>query len=448
LNGQGAWTTPSSAFGYVVDAPTGVAATDKANIQTALDSARTAGGGTVYLQNGTYVVSIAAHPVTGGYNCALTIGAMTKLVLMPGTVIQLAASQTNGNDVSGINAIVMNYTLTGGDSNIVIQGGTFDGNAANQTHTQEGITFLRTNHTLCDGVTVMNCRGTAGSGVNEAFFFEATLASEASYVNCTAARTAGSTATGFSSNGGTNILWSNCRAYGMSVAHGFTAYNCYNVQWDNCRSWLNAGIGMNVEYSHNAIWNNCISGGGAAYGSENGVYSSLENLGNGTHGFVNLGSEVEANGCISTHNTQRGMMINDDLTGAPSGAACRTIINGGYFGYNDYGISVLTTTQSTSISSTTVFEGNTSGSALYLSSIGSGINDYVLPSPSVPASTVALTNPFPFNVEVVVSTAGVTAVTLDGVSKSAPIPTTFILPPCKTVALTHGGGVTWHWFRA
>jgi hypothetical protein len=59
---------------YIVPAPTGVAATDRQNIQDAIDQAAY-GGGTVFLQRGTYILEPA-----GNYSCCLFLYQGVRLV--------------------------------------------------------------------------------------------------------------------------------------------------------------------------------------------------------------------------------------------------------------------------------------------------------------------------------------------------------------------------------
>lgn len=437
---------------------------DSTAIRAALDAARTAGGGTVVFKNATYLVSMTSHPTAGSTNGALFIGAKTRMVgaSQGGTVIKLANSQTVGNDVAGNNFILVNRNMTSTDNNIVVENLTLDGNAANQTHTHLGAAMWAVDRVTFRNVTVKNCRGTSGSGANECFFFDAHGCSNVLFDACIAESTAGSTATGFASNYSTNVMWSNCIAYGMTVAHGYAIYGTWNAQTVNCRAFSNASMGFNAEYSRNVVYTNCIAGGQAA--ANTGIFTASQDLGNGTHGFVNLGSEVEYNGCISTHNTQRGLMINPDMATlsvpdamefGTGGITCFTRVNGGFFGDgNDYGISVLTAsadtgTYITNVSPSTQLTGNT-GAAFYLASLTSGSGDYLLTAPSAPASTVAINNPFPFTVQIVMTATTITSVSLGGTASSVAVaaPTSVLLRTGKTIAVTYTGTLTWRWVRA
>jgi len=101
-----AWQAPAGGGGYatvVVAAPTGVAATDTTNIQNAFATVAAAGGGTVVLREGTYVVNATLTPGT-----KTTIKGQGKAA----TVIQAAASMGNLTLFSGSNGHICVCDLT------------------------------------------------------------------------------------------------------------------------------------------------------------------------------------------------------------------------------------------------------------------------------------------------------------------------------------------------
>jgi hypothetical protein len=108
----------------VVSAPTGTASTDTAAVQTAINLATAAGGGTVRLQAGTYVV----NGLTMYSNIALE-------GVSPGaTIIQLANS-ANTDVIQGANftSLTLTGSITGGIGGFVLRDFTIDGNKANNT---------------------------------------------------------------------------------------------------------------------------------------------------------------------------------------------------------------------------------------------------------------------------------------------------------------------------
>lgn len=100
-----------------------------------------AGGGTVELFfPGTYVLACSTakqtSDATNTYNVALFIPSNTKLRLGPGVILQVAAGVSNP-------VILQNSDIVNGNSNITIEGGTWDGNRDNGTKIFDGT------HTLC-----------------------------------------------------------------------------------------------------------------------------------------------------------------------------------------------------------------------------------------------------------------------------------------------------------
>jgi hypothetical protein len=66
-------------------------------------------------------------------------------------------------------------------------------------------------------------------------------------------------------------------------------------------------------------------------------------------------------------------------------------------------------------------------------------------APAVPASTVALPNPFPFACLVAVRGGTVTGVAVDGTTIGT-VAGTFVVPSGSTITLTYSVAPTWTWF--
>lgn len=418
----------------VVYPPTGVAATDTANIQSALTAARLAGGGVVVLQTGTYVVTNAAHPSTASYNCALTIGSKTTLRGMGkgATTIQLAPSQASGQDVSQNHAIIYNYNLGPGDADINIERLTIDGNAANQTHTIGGLCVMRVDRYSCFSVDVINCRGTATSGINETFHFSVDLSSNVWFEGCTARRTAGTTASGFSANGSTFVSYTSCHASGMTTTNGFTHNDCSGVLHVDCTSVLNAGHGFNSEVSKNVKYVSCVAGGTATTSTTAVPWNTSVSLGNTNNGFTANGSLDYTTyvGCTGSNNAQSGITT----------ASCSIIIDGGVYKSNSAGLSITATSK---VSGHPIVSGNT-------------VSQYNIPSgyydpltnpnivPTVPTSGTVLTNPHPFDCMVYVSGGTVSAIHSGGYPTGL-TSGGFLIAAGMTIKLTYTVAPSWVW---
>lgn len=135
LRGDNTWAAPAGGEGaFVVDKTLGNGSSPAAaGIQAQLDAANAAGGGRVYVPNGTYMIGTT-----------LTIGSNTWLQLDPSATLRRAAE---------INSLLVNKTSGaggyGGATNIRVSGGVWDGN---QTGFTTNCTLMGFGH--ADGVTV------------------------------------------------------------------------------------------------------------------------------------------------------------------------------------------------------------------------------------------------------------------------------------------------------
>jgi len=113
---------------------------DRAAIQTALDSAY----GTVYFPDGTYLISTVNPDVSGA---GLRIPSNKRLVLSQGATLKRGTNSITGfliNKADGVTAYTAN-------SNIIIEGGTIDGNSATFTTNATLVAFGHaTNVTIRD----------------------------------------------------------------------------------------------------------------------------------------------------------------------------------------------------------------------------------------------------------------------------------------------------------
>jgi hypothetical protein len=119
----------SSIF-YTVAAPTGVAATDQAAIQTQIDLAAAAGGGLVLLREGEYVVG--QHATTVG-TCLLLKTRVTLMGVGDATVIKAAA-----NLPSAVQFVISTDAGIYGTTTTKLR---IDGNRANQGHAIAGLNW-------------------------------------------------------------------------------------------------------------------------------------------------------------------------------------------------------------------------------------------------------------------------------------------------------------------
>lgn len=305
---SGTWN--AAAFGARGDGSTD----DRPAIVSAVNAAQRSGGGIVTLPPGTFNVTLNVHPSDPAYRCAIVLPAGVHLrgAGQGATTIRLAASQVG--QPSTFAAVVMNANLSGGATDVSVSDLTIDGNNTNQTACHHGIAWVRAQRALCERVTVLNLRGTAGSGSSENFGFEAELSTDVKYVACTARATAGQMSSGFSANGCIGVFYDLCVAQGMTVANGFTHNSCRMVTHQGCWSRQNGAHGFNSEVSDAVTYVGCVSGGKAASASY--PYTSGQALGNTEAGWVFNGTtRYTVTGCVAERNGAAGAFLLNNAVG-------------------------------------------------------------------------------------------------------------------------------------
>lgn len=288
-------------------------ADDTESIRQAILAQTTLGGGVVFFPPGTYLVTPYVNPTVGGYYAGIWVPGN---IILHGsgfrtTTIKLADAATDHAWVIG------SWNIgTHTDQYITIRDLTVDGNNTNQgaSGSNRGINIWRTRFVTIENVTVKNMLGTAGSGVNEGFHFNATLCTDISYINCIARGTSGERENAFNCNDCSNLKYVNCLAYGMQVSTGtigtgFTCYGSSQVQYVNCHAFLNKNIDFNAEVSANVSYSGCMAGGESSLVGETpddtGTHYEVgTNLGNSAYGFVLLDSDyVTILGGVIKHHT-------------------------------------------------------------------------------------------------------------------------------------------------
>ena len=426
---------------FVKYAPAPSGGDDQAAIQTVLDAASP--GDTVMLHPGTYLVNLAAHPVTATYSCALAIPSGVRLVGagMGATTIKLIANQTLGVSNTNGPAIIYNRTLTGGDEDIWIQDLTVDGNGANQTLLQNGIIFVRTRGGGCTRVRVKNVKGTTNFPPNETMHFDTQLGMDTSYTDCEAVGTAGTQGSGFSCNRATLVRYTGCTARGMSAGMGFTNWASQLVSHVNCYAYENYSNGFNSEEGQDVSYTGCHAGGEIAAGGD--YYVAGTSLGNTGSGFaINGTKNAVLTSCVSRKN-QTGI----SLVEGTNGAAGR--INTCVFNDNTTsGVNANTaaTLLRWFIDASTVCEGNTVAAYSLPTGYNTGPGAQISTAPTVPATTVSLVNPYPFRVSVYILTGQPTSLLRVNGADLNTSTEHIILDPGMDIAFWYSTAPTWIWF--
>lgn len=421
---------------------------DTAAIQAACDAARLNGGGIVTLPAGICLVSARAHPNLSTQVC-FWVGSNT-LVRGSGpgaTIIRLANNQPNQA------SIITNFqTVANTDVNISFTDFTIDGNASGQAGSvdaQYGINLFGV-----AGVTFNNMDGRNVYGINaggngpngtpgEGMTFDLTGCSHVAYSQCRAySDGVMNTSTGFSANACNDVSYVNCWAYGLRYSMGFTNWKCWSARYANCWAVNCGNDGFHSELCDGLFYVNCTSGGTTSPLATN-PYAPSTVLGS-VKGFQIFQSiEAVVSNCIAQKNSQVGLYI--------AGATGPVKVIGGAFTANTlYGIQcadAASVTQTT-IKGRPVTAGNGSGEVWYNGALV-GLNTFA-PGAAVPvpATTVAFTNPFPFDAMVYITAGTVTAVALDGTTVFTATPCGVTVRQGGTITLTYTVAPTWKWIVA
>ena len=432
---------------------------DRAAIQAALDAVRTAGGGVVYLPAGTYLLNTCpVHPVDATINSSLVISAHTALRgdSSGATILKFGAAV--GNQAR----MITNYNRLspGGDTDMVIERVTLDGNAGAQPGTVDamvGANFRYARRVAYRTVVARDFYGTTsgGNGPNgtpgEGAMLSTNFCTDVTYTDCTVYDSGvNKTASGISNNSGTGIEVKGCKGFNLKYSRPFTHWHCSVAQYVDCHGYLqqNTAVGgeaFNSEFSAYVTYTNCLAGGGSSdqTGFPFGASTSLGNASSGFRVDNAIGRHVW-NGCTSSGSTQSGLV----MTNGGSGLIYQ-IIGGLWTGNAQFGIDLDSAGGPlTRFTGHVYCTGNTTGQLRYdgthTTSVFSGLT-----APTVPGSGVSFSNPFPFAVNVKLSGGTMTNTTIDGVSVATTTPGyPLYLPPGRAMVLTYSVAPTWSWYTA
>jgi hypothetical protein len=227
--------------------------------------------------------------------------------MKPGVVIKLKNSATlPGGASSG--------QIIGGDSasmktGWVVEGGTVDGNAANQSALtiDVGVALRYCRSSSVKDVLVKSLYGTASAPPGETLHFDAAKCRDVHFIGCEADGSgSANTATGFSANHSFGVSWTDCVGHNMGFGMGFTAWMSAGLVYTTCRAYSNGASGFNAERSEGITYNACIAGGRSPFiegTAENPFFPSGQtSLGNGVGFSIQGCTDVVGVGCVSTRN--------------------------------------------------------------------------------------------------------------------------------------------------
>lgn len=291
-----------------VSAPTGVAATDMANIQAAINALPTSGG-IVQMQAGTYVLPVPGNPSLGcvnvGVNNTVFAGAgmgVTELKLADGASTNVTGIIRTPSGVQNSLITFRDFTVNGNKANKIGTPtiiGAFAGVSPMSTQTDTDILFLRVEiknctdygfdpHERVTRLRIIDCishdNDMDGFTLDGIYDFE--MAGCSSYSN---GRHGYNLVTG---TAGGRIT--DCQAYGNG-SNGFTAQNgAKQVAFTNCRARNNTGVGFLTDgVPQSAPQLDVVPGGRM-------TYTGCTNQTSGGHGWqLNASSENRLIGCES-----------------------------------------------------------------------------------------------------------------------------------------------------
>lgn len=273
--------------------------------------------------------------------------------------------------------------------------------------------------------------------------------------HCIVFADAGNSSSGFRDVETNVINYMSCTAHELNQGAGFHSASSSSVKYSNCHSFLmsatpganGAGQGFYMDSNRDIMMTNCTGGGLTTFvGSyPRAINTSLGNAGCGLQDGGN--SHMSVVNCEFSNNTQDGIQA--------FGGPADLVIVGGIFKNNRNGIWASGASLCVVIEGRPVFLGNT---AELKNSAGTTYNlTGVLTAPGVPATTVALANPYAVPALVTISGGTVTNIqtnphipggTLRGntsIASSTASPVQAILQPFDQITLTYSAAPTWVW---
>lgn len=309
---------------YIPTAATGAA------IQTQIDAANAAGGGTVVLSAYTeYLTDLRTITGQTTYSAGIWMRSNVKLKGAKGSVIKLMDGATLPSPTTQAQIVGTFYTST--QSNIVIEDIELDANGNNNPTLAiaHGIYVSHARSVWVTRCKSKNLYGTASSLPGETMHFECVYGRDVHFTDCEADGSgATDTATGFSSDNSFGVSYTGCTAHDLLHGQGFTHWQSAAIRYSACHAYLcPGGAGFNSERSEDITYSSCVSGGRSPnVGSDSALtwFTSNQVLGNLVGFLVQGGINVVAVGCVATYNATGVHVLS-------STAISPTIVSSGVF---------------------------------------------------------------------------------------------------------------------
>lgn len=309
---------------FIPTAATGVA------IQTAIDAANAAGGGTVVLSAYTeYLTDLRTIPGQTAYAAGVWMRTNVKLKAARGSVIKLMNGASLPSPTTQAQIISTFYTST--QSNITIEDVELDGNGANNADLDVAH-GIYTAHV--QGAWIVRCKsknlyGTLPGPPGETMHFETGYGRDVHYIDCEADGSGVTdSATGFSADNSFGVSWTGCTAHDLSHGQGFTHWQSAGMRYSGCHAYKCPGAsGFNSERSEDIVYAGCVSGGRSPnVGSDTALpwFTSNQQLGNDVGWSISGGKDVALDGCVATYNNA-GLHIYSNVGTTPT-MPCDTVV--------------------------------------------------------------------------------------------------------------------------
>lgn len=249
-------------------------------VQTAIDAASAAGGGTVLIPlPGSY--KLATRYMTGytDIQAAVWLRSNVELRMVPGAKFVLEANTTLLTNVTLANqrchviTVIDPYTVAGVHTikhNIRLTNVELDCNAANQSaqSVYAGIFLGSVDQAWHTDCAVYDLYGTASGPPGETMCYDLRDCRGVHYANCTAdgqgtsSSPLANTSSGFAANFSHDVTYTSCTAHDFTYGQGFTVWQCSAVRYPGCHAYRCIGAaGFNCERSSDINYDGSTSGG-------------------------------------------------------------------------------------------------------------------------------------------------------------------------------------------
>lgn len=328
-----------------------------------------------------------------------------------------------------------------GDTSITLRGLTLDGGAAAATGMTTGAILRSVRRVRLRDVAIRNMFGTIapGGGVSDPGGVQIDQCADVLVSGVQAYTSDGAPvmSTGLAVRYARNVTLDGYTAQGLTTGHGAQLKACASVRAVGCDCYSNGGDGLRLAQVSNYHIESCDLGGTNApvANAAGAANATLGNTGNGLS-ILRSSGIGHVKGCLSANNGGLGISA-DASCSLLTVAACQVNNNSG--GGINHAAANLRLTPDTKASGNSGFDVQMGGTRFFPSGIQT--------TPTVPATTVAFTNPYPLAMTVILTGGTISAISVNGSSTTlTTTPATVRVPLGGTITLTYTSAPSWRWF--